>query len=480
MKFAWFPILLGLALAGCTKGGATDDSSDTDDTGDTSGPTNDTISTATELEFDSDGLIQETYAIEKPGDRDFYKFSVTEGNWYILVTAGYTAGGGSPDTVLRVYDQDETMIGENDDQPYRWGDTDSGYLFRARYTGTYYAEVLEWSDWADESPDGGADWAYDFVAVEWPDGELLDANATGNDTRALAIAAMDTLDDSDTTNDLFQQYSFPISDFYGYGFGWSPGDISSASDVDYFGFRADTSDASYTGEVLQIGAYPGADTDWDPTFQLVDADGTVVADASADPEITTDYPFFWRTGITFPIGAGGGDYFLVVKDASGGSGPTHWYDFITASYPATYVPTTGPSTIQVVMETNAAGTSVFNMTESSTTTGYFYGRGSGWLNDDDTDGIDIWKLTAASVVQGGTLNVTTDVAGAGSLISDLKVEVFASDPGSGSPTAATSDTGLDPVITDFSLPAVTGNNLWLKVTSTSGSDGFYNILVSVE
>lgn len=99
-------------------------------------------------------------ALANPGDRDFYYFEGAEGEFvrvYTISTA--SADGSRVDTVLRIRDADENQLAENDDAVPRIS-VDSELIYRLPAAGRYYVEVLEWSDWAGETPTGAPNFTY--------------------------------------------------------------------------------------------------------------------------------------------------------------------------------------------------------------------------------------------------------------------------------------------------------------------------------
>ena len=110
-----------------TPEGDTDTDSDTDSDTDTdlTEPGGD-IASAWDLEFDTEGFVETSDLINPAGDRDFYHIEPSVGLAVAVYTQVYAINESTqPDTVLRIYDSAGTMITENDDQPYRWNETDS-------------------------------------------------------------------------------------------------------------------------------------------------------------------------------------------------------------------------------------------------------------------------------------------------------------------------------------------------------------------
>ncbi len=112
-----------------------------------------------------------------------------------------------------------------------------------------------------------------------------------------------------------------------------------------------------------------------------------------------------------------------------------------------------------------------NMTESSSTAGYYYGRAVGFIEDPSTlatdSDLDAFTInTADGAVSGNYLNISFENGGAGSLLTDAIVTVYGADQ----TTVLAQVTGeADPLITDLQLAA--DGPLYLTVESGSGEWG---------
>lgn len=73
-----------------------------------------------------------------PGDLDFFAFAVKNGTHYKVATDQLAPG---LDTVLRIYDQNGRIVGENDDSSATPGQLQSEVIVQANTTGIYYARV---------------------------------------------------------------------------------------------------------------------------------------------------------------------------------------------------------------------------------------------------------------------------------------------------------------------------------------------------
>ena len=151
---------------------------------DSGGDGNDSFDTAMPL---TKGSFNEVGAINPPGDRDFYSVEVTAGEWLFFRTVG--TADPVVDTVLRLYTPDRTLVATNDDALPRT-DVNPELIYHADQTGTYYLEVLEFSDWNTMDmidPEGGEDFTYTVGVVvldEAARGVNIDAEAGDDETQA--------------------------------------------------------------------------------------------------------------------------------------------------------------------------------------------------------------------------------------------------------------------------------------------------------
>jgi hypothetical protein len=131
-------------------------------------------------------------AIGAPGDHDFYSFTANAGDWLQVKTIANA--GDDPtkvDTVIRLYDANMQQIAEDDDAVPRLS-TDSEIIFHAPATGTYYVEVLEWSEWSNTPPfEGNATYTYQVAVVTPPDVVAEPATDPGdNAASAMTVATI--------------------------------------------------------------------------------------------------------------------------------------------------------------------------------------------------------------------------------------------------------------------------------------------------
>lgn len=144
---------------------------------------NDSIATAFPITKTNDQPLGIRAVINPAGDRDFYSIDLTAGDW-ILVTAN---GGETTDPVLRLYGPDETQIAENDDALPRVN-VNPEIIYHVGATGTYYVEVLEFSDWeADDElePEGGRQFTYTLRVDDLdPNDDDVNIDTEAGDTEA--------------------------------------------------------------------------------------------------------------------------------------------------------------------------------------------------------------------------------------------------------------------------------------------------------
>jgi hypothetical protein len=390
----------------------TDSDTDTDTDTDTDVPTeNNTIEQAQSIELGTwdEPAIED--GIEDGGDRDFYAVELTEGSFIW----SYARGGGDegqPDTVLRVYDPSQTQIGENDDLPYRMYGTDSGFFFRATETGTYYFEVLEWSDWAGETPEGGSTWDYELYIADLLFEEGNEDLNADNDTIAQEV--------ENAANEAYPYYADPWSSWESggaeYSYLWVAGAINEADDVDNFAYAWDSSDPG----AIEFSFWPGLPTDLDPVFELYNSAGELVASTDAY-EINPAYVgLSWDVGIRFYVDTAD-TYVLQVRDANGGSGIGHYYGIFANAFGwNTDVVTVKDWTLEGLEVSPLLQYTDTTFQESDTTADFFYGYAVGRLEEGDS--WDSFRIDGG-IEEGKLLEVDVGTMGVGSLL-DAKVTVY--------------------------------------------------------
>lgn len=319
MTIRLFPILLSMSLLACDGKDQGIDSSDTND--DTNGNGNETDTEEEVADDLAGGDIDSAYTVEwedgqfsveeiigEAGDRDFFALELDSGTALAVASYAYALTGSTePDTVIRLYDESGTLLYENDDMPFRIFETDSALFFEATYTGTYYVEVLEWSDWAADSDGatGGADFEYVLSGV------LLDPyedEPINNDPDDVAEhVAQDGV------------YAFVGDPFTGGDYTMLMADISSEGDVDYFPWEVpEPTDTPYNGLFYSLNFFGQPLGNLDPIVSIVDADGNVLAQTS-EPFYGTDRLNFYGRGFAYDYGAMAyltpGQYFFKVENA---------------------------------------------------------------------------------------------------------------------------------------------------------------------
>ena len=251
-------------------------------------------------------------AIDRPSDRDYYYFEGTAGTFVRVYTNSYlTNDGDRVDSVLRLYDAARSQVAENDDSVPR-ANVNSEIIYRIPADGRYYIEVLEWSDWAGDPPEGRPDFSYIVYARTVKDmdvGSTIEAER-GNDA-ASAIGA-----------ELASRTGLVCGTF------------DAVDDVDVFHF---TLGGEAADRYLHIESMPSGPMGYGSTTPigqvwLTDATGAdVIARADLSGEATAFMP---STEL--------GDYLLFVQHAGGGAGANDFYAFKPFLY-AENTPETEPN-----------------------------------------------------------------------------------------------------------------------------------------
>ncbi len=480
MKPWWMTLALSAVLIACsgpkkTGGGDTEDTNTEDtDTDDVVEQDDGTFATANSVAINEEqGGVYIEDEIGFAGDRDFFKVELVENQPYYLF-ASTELGEGNPDTVIRVYAPDETLIGENDDLPYRLHGTDAGYAFVAPADGEYYVEVLEWSDWADDSPAGDPAWAYGLIIGLNGAGDLNeDADAdVDNDSVEDAVANLDA-DEAADTDDAYgvslNYYASPWTnnddDTYGYAF-WMNGAIDSAGDVDYFGVRFEADDFDGPG-IVEFSSFPGTESALNLQVDLLDGEGnellTDVGDEFEPTPVGTTDDVGFAFLVTEP-----GDYLLRVADSSGEGGADHWYALIGNIYSLNMDVITYHE-IALGQESTPANAAPLVMTEGTGAEfAYNYGFVFGKF-EEANDPWDSFEIEGAEAGQFFSLQLGTQ-----SLASDVNATIRLYD---GSEEIASAETNPeytlldDPGIYDFELPEGVGGTLYLVIENEDDVDG---------
>ena len=215
------------------------------------------------------GVPVEGAAIGTAGDRDYYSFTGEEGQWLVISTsANPDDDTDMVDTVITLYDGTMTQIAENDDSIPR-ANTDSEIITRLPAAGTYYVEVLEFSDWAGETPEGMPSFTYDLTIAELdPAAAAVNIDAEGGDDVASAQAL------SYATNT-------------GGDFALLVGELRDASDVDVFTFSVTAARPFPEFVTLPAGTDGMGSTSLPTAVWVTDVDGTEII-GRVDPSVLTD------------------------------------------------------------------------------------------------------------------------------------------------------------------------------------------------
>ena len=486
-------LLLGLTLLGCPKQDDTgvppeadadtdaDADSDTDADSDADADTDadadaDTDADAdadadtdadtdfTELVFDADGKIQAADAIDPAGDRDLFFVQPELGTFVQAFTASYIYDeDGVPDTVMRLYDSTGAMLTEGDDFPYwSWG-TDSALYWQATDASGYYLEVLEWSDWAGETPMGGSRYDYELYLNELV---VTDYEWSDDDSAAEADTMYDQAAASETDSIwyywwLFGEYAtdqtYPLQLF---------GEIESAGDVDYWAFEVDSASV---GHYLQASFWNDFTGELAPRLSVYDESGALLGQTENPGYTTGSMAWWYDAGVTFRLPSAG-RYYMVVEDVdgNGGEGAGYFYPLIVS----------GPWYFNEdpwETEDNHPITSAQALTinESTTTAGYYYGIYAGALDSTD-DASDNFMLTAADTdgLTGKYLSVYVETAMHGSLL-DAQVTVYERD---GNAMVELSSATIDPAGVSADDPAIwdlaltSDNDIYVAIEHETGAE----------
>ena len=146
---------------------------------------NDTIANATPISAnDMNGILG---VINPAGDRDFYAFDVAADEWLVITATGNVAP--QTDPVLRLYGPDESLVAENDDA-LPAVNINPELIYHTAEAGTYYVEVLEYSDWNENDttpPRGGSGYTYTLrVDTSSPD-DPINIDPENGDTEMEAL-----------------------------------------------------------------------------------------------------------------------------------------------------------------------------------------------------------------------------------------------------------------------------------------------------
>ncbi|MCA9554167.1 MAG: PPC domain-containing protein [Myxococcales bacterium] len=263
------------------------------DTGIIEGDGNDSFDQAMDIGLDVRAGHRDVLATA--GDRDYYSFEGTAGTFVRVYTTSYlTNSGDRIDTVIRLFDAERNQVAENDDSLPRVN-VNSEIIYRLPADGRYYIEVLEWSDWAGETPKGDPMFTYTVFAltVDGASAGTTVETEAGNDA-ASAIAA----------------------EFSGTA-GLICGSFADANDVDVFRIQVGPDGV---GGHLQFEIMPGGTDGYGSTNTVGQAWLTDATGVNLIARVTLD-----AEGGTFGPATDPGEFLLFVKHPAGAAGANDFY-----------------------------------------------------------------------------------------------------------------------------------------------------------
>ena len=184
----------------------------------TVGDNNDSFDQAIQMDFAN--ASQKSGVINPKGDKDYFKFEGTAGDWItVFTTANAQCDGTNMDTVITLYDKDKNQIAWNDNPSFT---CDSYLTMLLAATGTYYIMVDDYSTYkypTDSSKwHGGPTFTYKISIMKLTNvttGVDMDPE-TGNDlasAKAITIptSAYDTLVGTLTGNSDVDVFTFTLA-----------------------------------------------------------------------------------------------------------------------------------------------------------------------------------------------------------------------------------------------------------------------------
>jgi hypothetical protein len=366
-------------------------------------------------------------AIDMPGDRDFYKFTATAGQYIALrISANTMDNPMLVDTVIQLYDSTMTKVAENDDAIPRVN-TDSEIIIKIPATGEYFVEVMEWSDWTSTPPlKGGSTFIYTLTAMQLMGGTggVVDEGAGDPDTSpATALAG-----------------GSPAAGTFGVGLGM----FSGPTDQDYVSFTVGA-----TGKYALAAVVPPGATGYGSTAtavgEILDSTGAnVIARQQMNPG-----------GMQPPLTSG--QYLLHVTTSTAAAGANDFWVGKFAIGTTDNTAETEGATATGVNDTTATAQAVTLAVNGTSHAGYILSH----LPAGDVD------MFSFSVAAGAMVNLYCGSLQEGSGVQGMKAELVNSggttvasgveDPMNGATVMATpaagtyylklSKTGQDPVVT---------------------------------
>ncbi|MBI5478313.1 MAG: PPC domain-containing protein [Deltaproteobacteria bacterium] len=349
------------------------------------GDNNDSFEQAIQMDFTT--ASQKSGVINPAGDKDYYKFEGTAGDWITVFTeANAQCDGTNMDTVLVLYDSSKTQIAVNDNPSFT---CDSYLTTRLAATGTYYVMIQDYSQYASTDPadwNGGPLFTYKIYLMK------LTATTTG------------VVMDPETGNDLASAKSTTIpTDAYD----TLIGTLASGTDIDVFTFSL-SANTSVWIDFDPAGAEGNGSTSSLGQTYITDAAGTTVIarfDGTLGPGASELSPPLLPGDPTTPIG-----YALWVKAPSGSIGSNPFYTATLIGYTEDNTPEAEAATATGANDTLATAETLVPNAE---------GRAYTLLHLPDGD-VDYLKMP---VTAGDLFHVNCGSATSGSGVQGLKVSV---------------------------------------------------------
>lgn len=388
--------------------------------------------------------LEENGYISPAGDRDWYQIDTFEGNIFQIYTeSAGELGTVVADTVINLYDENGTLLGENDDMIFRFWQTDSCIFFQSQYDGPYFVEILEFSDWSPDVADaaGGSNFKYEL----WGARLEVTEHEGFNDTIQAVID--EASEEGYYAGSVFADYP---AEFHGM--------IDADGDVDLYPIETEDD-----GEpnVYSWSFWPEYLGKMAPVLSLLNSAGEVLA-TTTEPGAEPEFIFLWDAGILYKLDPAE-TYYIKVEDGEGNFGPGTYYPGEFHSYVNEFA----PNEVEDNNSIDLADPVVFE--ESTTTAGFFFGRISGWLPaTDEVDYFEVNSADAGQAVDGGYLTVQIQANSVGSEL-DAKVSLVALD---GTVLVSATDNpdndSTDPAIVDYLVDG--HDRVFVKVEAEARGD----------
>ena len=436
-----------LSLGACLSSkDAVEDTATPEDTGEDTDPVveapdaGDSRDEAMAVEFDQDEgyFAVDDGLINPAGDRDFYAFQGVAGQGYgFWAQSYYFYEEVLTDTVLRIWDETGTEpLFTNDDMPFRMWETDSAIFFEPTVDGTYYVEILDWSDWLDDeyAAEGGSDKEYALMGFLM-DSTEVEPNDTPEDVESWWVDA-----DDDGSKDV-GVFAGSFAD----GYASFHGNMEFSGDNDLFPLEFDDDGAA---SWCQFGTWPDS-SNMQAEFTLYNEYMEPVAQ-STDTDVKPQWFGFYDAGITYRIPEEGGVFYLGVADVDENQGAGTFYSGMNVCWTYNADPDNPGATLEPFEEeTNdsAGEPNELGFNESDNTENYYYAWLYGNLEEQDPgDWLWVKDSDVGDSLEGKYLNVHIASATLGSLL-DPEVTVYSFDPTNGTTaelaTAVAAEAGAD-------------------------------------